>query len=85
MNIIKDLAEHINKTIKELEEQNKKEEKLTKELNNLKFSLPKIEHILNLQVVKKNFSAQGELYNYDKNKEELVKLNEGIKIQLTCI
>ena len=49
----------------------------------MKLSLPKIEHILNLQVVKKNFSAQGELYNYDKNKEELVKLNESIKIQLT--
>ena len=83
---IKNLAEHINKMTKELEEQNKKElleEKLTKEINNLQISPPKIENILNLGVVKKNFSAQGELYNYDTNKEELVNLNKGKKIQLT--
>ncbi len=83
---IKDLAAHVNKITKELEEQNKKElleEKLTKEINNLQLALPKIKDILNLEVVKKNFSAQGELYNYDTNKEELVNLNEGKKIQLT--
>ena len=83
---IKDLPAHVNKITKELEKQNEKElleEKLTKEINNLQLALPKIKDILNLEVVKKNFSAQGELYNYDTNKEELVNLNEGKKIQLT--
>ena len=72
--------------LKQLEEKNNKEEveeKLNKELNNLQITPPKIDTVLNLEVAKKIFSAQGEIYNYDTTKDQLVNLNKDKKVLLT--
>ena len=86
LGIIKDLGAHVDQMIKQLEEKNKKElleVTLTKEIKNLQITPPKLDTILNLNVTKKIFSSQGELYNYDTNKEELIILNNGNKIILS--
>ena len=86
LGIINDLDSHVDQMIKQLEENNKKtllEVTITKEIQNLQITPPKLNTILNLNVAKKIFSTQGELYNYDTNKEELVILNNGNKIILS--
>ena len=83
---IKDFGAHIDQMMKNLEEQNNKEmleEKLAKEISNLQITKPKIETVLNLNVAKKIFSVQGEIYNYDTNKDQLVKLNNNQKMILS--
>ena len=83
---IKDLSAHVDKMMKQLEEKNNKElleDKLTKEINNLQITPPKIDTVLNLEVAKKIFATQGEIYNYDTNKDELVILNKDKKVLLT--
>ena len=83
---IKDLGIHVDNMMKQLEEKNNKEEveeKLNKELNNLQITPPKIDTVLNLEVAKKIFTAQGEIYNYDTTKDELVNLNKDKKVLLT--
>ena len=83
---INDLNSHANKMIKYLEEKDKKkndEEKLSKELNKLNISPPKVNGILNPEIEKKIFSAEGQIYNYDINKDELVNLNNFKKVLLT--
>lgn len=82
---VTDLGAHVDKAMKLLEEQNNKElldEKLTKEINNLQITPPKLDSIINPSVAKKIFSAQGEIYNYDSSKDELVNLNNDKKILL---
>jgi len=84
--IVTDLGAHVDNMMKLLEEQNNKElleEKLTKEINNLQITPPKLDSIINPSVAKKIFSAQGEIYNYDSSKDELVNLNNDKKILLT--
>ena len=86
LGIIKDLSSHVDKMIKQLEEKNKKDllgDKLAKEIENLKITPPKIDTVLNLEVAKKIFATQGEIYNYDTNKDELVILNKDKKVFLT--
>ena len=83
---IKDLGAHVDQMIKKLKEQNNKElleEKLTKEISNLQIVPPKLDSVINPSVAKKIFSAQGEIYNYDTNKDELVNLNNDKKVLLT--
>ena len=86
LGIINDLGAHIEQMTKRLEEKNQKEmleEKLTKEIKNLQITPPKIDTVLNLEVAKKIFSVQGEIYNYDTVKDELVNLNNGKKVILS--
>ena len=86
LGVIKDLSAHVDKMMKQLEEKNNKElleDKLTKEINNLQITPPKIDTVLNLDVAKKIFATQGEIYNYDTNKDELVILNKEKKVLLT--
>lgn len=83
---IKDLGSHVNKMEKKLEEQNEQElleEKLTKEMKKLQLTPPKIDSVINIEVAKKLFSAQGELFNYNTDTEELVNLNSNAKTLLT--
>ena len=83
---INDLSTHVEQMSKRLEDKNKNEileEKLNKELKNLQISPPKIDTVLNLQVVKKIFNSKGEIYNYDTVKDELVNLNKGKKVILS--
>ena len=84
--IINNFENHVNKVISLLEDKNKKEyedEQINKEINNLKLTPIKLDNIINLDVAKKIFSAKGEMYNYDINKEELVNLNVNKKSFLT--
>ena len=86
LGIVQDLGTHVDQMIKQLEENNKKElleVKLITEFKNLQITPPKLDTILNLNVAKKIFQTQGELYNYDTNKEELVILNNGSKVNLS--
>ena len=83
---IDNLEEHANKMAIKLEKQkNQKllEEKLTKEVNKLQISPPKIDTIINLKVAKKIFHTEGELYSYDLKKDELVILNKDKKTILS--
>ena len=83
---ISDLEDHSNKMAIKLEKQNNQkllEEKLTKEINKLKISSPKIDTIINLEIAKKIFNTEGELYNYDSKKDELVILNKDRKTILS--
>ncbi len=83
---INDLGVHVEIMVKKLEEENKNkmlEEKLTKDISNLQISQPKIGTVLNLNVVKKIFTAQGEIYNYDASKDELINLNKKQKMFLS--
>ena len=83
---IQDLVAHIDQMVKQLEEKEKKElleEKITKEMENLQITPPKIDEILNLEVAKKIFSIQGEIYNYDTNKDQLINLNKDKKVILS--
>ena len=87
--VVRDLGIHVEQMIKQLKEiqenANKKmlEEKIAKEISNLQTTPRKIDTVLNLSVVKKIFSAEGELFNYDTNKDDLVNLNKGKKVLLT--
>ena len=84
--IINDLGAHINNMMDKLQDKSHQEmleEKITKELSNLQITPPKIDSILNLSVAKKIFSVQGEMYNYDTNKDELVNLNNNKKVLLS--
>ena len=83
---IKDLVVHIDTMVKQLEELNKKkllEETITKEMQYLQITPPKLDEILNLEVAKKIYNTQGEIYNYDTNKDQLVNLNKDKKVMLT--
>ena len=83
---IKDLVVHVDTMVKQLEEQNKKqslEETITKEMQYLQITPPKLDEILNLEVAKKIYNTQGEIYNYDTNKDQLVNLNKDKKVMLT--
>ena len=83
---INDLDAHANKMKKYLEEKNNKaleEEKMTKELNKLTISPPKVSNIINPEVEKKMFNSEGQLFYYDSNKDELVNLDNFKKVLLT--
>ena len=83
---INDLNEHVDKMLKKLEEKNKKEsleKELEKEINNLKITPPKLDSIINAEVSKKMFSAEGELFNYDTTKDESIQINKDENIILT--
>ena len=72
--------------LKKLEEQNKKElleKELEKEINNLQIAPPKLDNIINLEVSKKIFSSEGELFNYDTTKDESIQINKDEKILLS--
>ena len=86
LGIIKDLGIHVDQMVKQLQENLNKEmleEKLNKEISNLQITPPKIDTVLNLSVVKKIFGAEGELFNYDTIKDNLVNLNKDKKVLLT--
>ena len=83
---IDDIDKHTDNMIKKLEiEINKKaeEEKLIQAIKNMQITPPKIETVINLEVSKNLFRAEGELFNYDTDKDESIKLNEGKKLLLT--
>ena len=76
---INDLEKHVDYVLKNLEEQKKKEQlekELIKNMQELKISHTKVDSVINTQVVRKIFEAQGDLYNYDDTKNDLVKLSE---------
>ena len=76
---INDLEKHVELVLKNLEEQKKKEElekELIKNMKELKLEIPKVDSIINIQVVQKIFEAQGQLYNYDDAKNDLVNLTK---------
>ena len=76
---INDLEKHVELVLKNLEEQKKKEEmekELIKNIKELKLEKPKVDRIINTQVAQKLFEAQGELYNYDDTKNDLVNLTK---------
>jgi len=76
---INDLEKHVELVLKNLEEQKKKEElekELIKNMKELKLEIPKVDSIINTQVSQKIFEAQGELYNYDDAKNDLVNLTK---------
>ena len=75
---INDIQNHVDYLLKNLEEQKKKEEiekELIKNMKELKITIPKVDSIINTQVAKKIFEAEGQLYNYDEAKNELINLN----------
>ena len=47
-----------------------------KQMKDLQISKTKVDDIINTQVVQKLFEAQGEIYNFDDTKNELINLNE---------
>ena len=76
---INDLEKHVKFVLKNLEEQKKKEQlekELIKNMQELKISNTKVDSVINTQVAQKIFEAQGDLYNYDDTKNDLVKLSE---------
>ena len=76
---INDLEGHVKSMLKNLEENKKKEEiekELIKNMKELQLHKIKVDTIINTQVSKKIFEAQGELYIYDTDKDELTKLKE---------
>ena len=76
---INDLEKHVDFVLKNLEEKKKKEElekELVKQMKDLQISKTKVDDIINTQVVQKLFEAQGEIYNFDDTKNELINLNE---------
>ena len=82
---INDLNIHVKKTLSKLEERRKKEEmekELIKNMNDLQIQLPYVDKIINTEVVQKIFEAKGGFYNYDRNQDKLIKLNESIKTML---
>ena len=86
LGVVKDLGNHVNQMVQQLKNQNDKEmleAKLQKEISNLKITPPKIETVLNLSVAKKIFTAQGELFNYDTVKDQLVNLNKDKKVMIS--
>ena len=75
---INDIQNHVDLLLKNLEEQKKKEEiekELIKNMKELKITIPKVDSIINTQVAKKIFEAEGQLYNYDEAKNDLINLN----------
>jgi hypothetical protein len=86
MGVIKDLHTHANKMSKKLDQFNKKhlfEEKKAENLQEMKNFLPKLDDILNLEEIKKVFSARGEIYHYDMKTDELIELYNNKKLLLT--
>ena len=83
---IDDIDKHADEMIQKLEKENKKkmeEEKLIQGIKNLQVTPPKIGDIINLEISKKIFSSEGELFNYDTGKDETIKLNKDKKTLLT--
>ena len=83
---IDDINKHADEMIQKLEKENKKkmeEEKLIQGIKNLQITPPKIGDIINLEISKKIFSSEGELFNYDTDKDETIKLNKDKKALLT--
>ena len=83
---IDDIDKHADEMIKKLELENKKkieEEKLLKAIKNMQITSPKIGDVINLEVSKKIFSSEGELFNYNTEKDETIKLNKDKKSLLT--
>ena len=83
---INDLDIHSEEMIKKLEEESNiksQEVNLEKEINNLQIKQPKVDSIINFELNKKIFSAEGELFNYDTIKDQSIKLNKDTKILLT--
>ena len=75
---VNDIQNHVDYLLKNLEEQKKKEEiekELIKNMKELKITIPKVDSIINTQVAKKIFEAEGNLYNYDEAKNDLINLN----------
>ena len=75
---VNDIQNHVDYLLKNLEEQKKKEEiekELIKNMKELKITIPKVDSIINTQVAKKIFEAEGQLYNYDEAKNDLINLN----------
>jgi len=84
--LIENLENYADKKIIFLEDKRNNEileDQITKEINNLEITHIKLDKIINLETSKKIFCAQGEMYNYDTNKEELVNLNVDKKSFLT--
>ena len=82
---IDDINKHADEMIQKLEKENKKkmeEEKLIQGIKNMQITPPKIGDIINLEISKKIFSSEGELFNYDY-KDETIKLNKDKKALLT--
>ena len=82
---INDVESHCKYVLRQLAELRKKEEiekELLQNMKNLRIQLPKVNSIVNTEVAKKIFEGKGELYNYDNDKEELVNLNNKMKVML---
>ena len=85
---INDIQIHVDLLLKNLEEQKKKEEiekELIKKMKELKIALPKIDSIINTEVAQKIFEAEGQLYNYDEAKNDLINLSNENKTMLLRI
>ena len=83
---IDDINKHADEMIQKLEKENKKkmeEEKLIQGIKNMQITPPKIGDIINLEISNKIFSSEGELFNYDTDKDETIKLNKDKKTLLT--
>ena len=83
---LNDLVAHSEEMIKKLEEENNKklqEIKLEKEISNLQIKQPKVNSIINLEISKKIFSTEGQLFNYDTKKDKAIELNKDEKNLLT--
>ena len=83
--IIENLEEHVDNELKKLKELNEKkntDEKLSKEMNNLELSKKKFNSVINVQISKKIFSIEGNLFNYNTEKEQMINLYKDKKIIL---
>ena len=76
---INDLEKHVDYVLKNLGEKKKKEElekDLIKQMKDLQLAKTKVDDIINTNVVKKLYEAQGAVYNFDETKNDLINLNE---------
>ena len=83
---ITDMSTHIENETKKLKEINEKEnleKNSSSELSNNQLTQQKIENVISLEVAKKIFTAQGDLFNFDSQIDELVKLSKDEKVLLT--
>ena len=76
---INNIEKHVEFVLKNLEEKKKKEElekELIKQMKDMQLAQTKVDDIINTKVVKKVFEAQGEIFNFDDAKNDLVNLND---------
>ena len=83
---ITDMSTHIEnetKKLKEINEKENSEKNSSSELSYNQLTQQKIENVISLEVAKKIFTAQGDLFNFDSQIDELVKLSKDEKVLLT--